>query len=277
MPDLPTAIDFRTPVYTASLFLLMELSPEVVHVRLMLKERLLCTTTFNSQSKLYESTDSSHLQTENLSFRDKSYETDAPHVTSSSRSRLGDSIKPPHPPPTTSPSNRLRTRMLKRFQAPFDFGTPDTSPAASIYGTSTRSTVSTRATTVTTSLASKVEESFRSMILQPGDMPARLPKGSCISPQDIRGLNDLIRQRYALDVEIWGLRGCRPRDRYIVEEKMRKSDVILLRILSTIERWDRPEVWSSVGDYNRFKSIQKRLKMGGGKRKWMDNPPWDDE
>jgi hypothetical protein len=115
-----------------------------------------------------------------------------------------------------------------------------------------------------------------SMLLPPGDQPSTFRPGHKISPVEVRELNDLIRKRYALDVEIWSVRDARVRDRPLVEDKMRRSDLALLKIKATVRAWDTPEVWNSRADWDRLRMIRDRLEMNGGQRVWSDNPPWDD-
>lgn len=115
-----------------------------------------------------------------------------------------------------------------------------------------------------------------SIRLPPGDQPSVFPPGHKISPIEIRELNELIRKRYALDIEIWSKRSCRPRDRHLVEEMMRRSDLALLKIKAIVHMWDTPEVWKSQADWNRLRDIRQRLEMENGQRLWSDNPPWDD-
>ncbi|PVH79234.1 hypothetical protein DL98DRAFT_632906 [Cadophora sp. DSE1049] len=104
--------------------------------------------------------------------------------------------------------------------------------------------------------------------VQPGDLPPVIPPGQKVTALQIRGLNELIRKRYALDVEIWNKRHCASRDRKILLEKMRQSDATLVKIMSTVRMWDTRDVWESNADYHRLKAIRHRLEMEGGKRLW---------
>ncbi|KAE9364683.1 hypothetical protein N431DRAFT_431509 [Stipitochalara longipes BDJ] len=90
---------------------------------------------------------------------------------------------------------------------------------------------------------------------------------------EIRDLNELIRVRYALDVEIWSLRHCRRADRPIVEDKMRRSDAALERILGIVRAWDTLQAWDSTEDWLRMREIRQRLEMDN-KRVWAEDPPW---
>jgi hypothetical protein len=100
--------------------------------------------------------------------------------------------------------------------------------------------------------------------------------GQKVKPEEIRDLGELIRKRYELDVEIWGLRQVKPRDRPIVEEKMRRSDAILKQIYRTIHNWNTPDAFESPRDRESFREIKSRIEMEG-KRVWAVNPPWGEE
>jgi hypothetical protein len=110
--------------------------------------------------------------------------------------------------------------------------------------------------------------------VEPGDRPTALLFGRKITPIEVRDLSVLIRQRYALDVEIWGQRNCRPRDRPILEDKMKRADAALKKINSIIQEWDRREVWETESDWARLKLIRQRLELGGVQKVWANNAPW---
>jgi hypothetical protein len=103
---------------------------------------------------------------------------------------------------------------------------------------------------------------------------ARLNKMKQTSPETLRDLRELIRERYELDVKIWALRSVRKQDRPIVQNKMDKADAVMEDILLMVDmwgdnsdgRWD-PEEWEKVG------IIRKKL-FEGGHRRWADSPPW---
>ena len=114
-------------------------------------------------------------------------------------------------------------------------------------------------------------------LLAPGDQPVPMLSGQKVSALEIRDLNELIRKRYALDIEIWSKRDCRPRDRKVVEDKMRRSDAALLKIMAIVEIWDKPDVWESQEDWRKMTNIRERLEMEAGKRVWTGNPPWGAE
>jgi hypothetical protein len=110
--------------------------------------------------------------------------------------------------------------------------------------------------------------------LPPGDQPTPILLGQKVSALEVRDLNELIRKRYALDVEIWSKRDCQPRDRKVIEDKMRRSDAALAKIMGIVRLWDKREVWESEADWQRLRVIRQRLEGEDGKRVWKGNPPW---
>jgi hypothetical protein len=96
------------------------------------------------------------------------------------------------------------------------------------------------------------------------------------SPNSLRELRELIRTRYALDVEIWDLRMVRRPDRPIVEEMMEKSDSALLEIKKIIQAWDGTEGNWTVREWEQVQEIRRRI-LTSGKREWATNPPWEEE
>ena len=110
----------------------------------------------------------------------------------------------------------------------------------------------------------------------PGDIPKALMPGLKVQPEESRNLRELIRKRYELDVEIWGLRHVKKRDRHIVEDKMRRSDATLQKIFRTVCAWDSPNAFESQKDWAKLQEIKKRIEEGG-KRFWAADPPWDDQ
>jgi hypothetical protein len=96
------------------------------------------------------------------------------------------------------------------------------------------------------------------------------------SPETLRGFRELIREKYRLDVEIWGLRGARKPDRYIVEQKMEKADAVAKEIMAIVGAWgdNRDQSWDPA-EWDRVQDICSRLKKGGI-RIWADKPLWND-
>lgn len=103
----------------------------------------------------------------------------------------------------------------------------------------------------------------------------RLERLKLTSPEALRGLRDLIRARYALDMEIWSLKGARKSNRPIVEEKMGRADAILMEIYSMVETWEENDkVWTTQ-EWELARDVKKRI-LEKGKRQWKDNPPWNE-
>ncbi|KAF4627181.1 hypothetical protein G7Y89_g10975 [Cudoniella acicularis] len=113
--------------------------------------------------------------------------------------------------------------------------------------------------------------------LPPGDLPTPVTPEYKVSPAEIRELNELIRKRYALDIEIWEVgRLCKPRNQPQVEEIMARSDAALLKILTIVRAWDNPQVWKSQEDWIRIRNIRARLeKDPETKINWAATKPWN--
>lgn len=97
------------------------------------------------------------------------------------------------------------------------------------------------------------------------------------SPETLSHLRELIRLKYQLDVEIWGLRGARKPDRWLVEEKMQKADAALAEIMSTVRAWEHQAdggPWDAA-EWERVQEIQRRLE-NSRIRVWADSPLWSD-
>lgn len=109
----------------------------------------------------------------------------------------------------------------------------------------------------------------------PGDVPRARKQGQRVSPGELRDLRELIRQRYALDVEIWNLRHVQAYNRDVVVGKMWKADAVLAKIHRTVDSLDDRENFPSDGDYQKFEAIKLKL-WEDGKRNWGLNPPWQD-
>ena len=105
---------------------------------------------------------------------------------------------------------------------------------------------------------------------------AKLKKMRESSPETLRDLRELIRNRYQMDVEIWGLRSARKPDRPKVLEKMVVADAIMEEILTTISTWENQQDgnWTDE-EWDRVQEIKERL-QSDGKRVWEGNPPWAD-
>lgn len=95
------------------------------------------------------------------------------------------------------------------------------------------------------------------------------------SPETIRSLRELIREKYRLDVEIWGLRGARKPDRWLVELKVEKADAVVKEIMAMVKVWeDNTDGSWDPKEWERVQDIRKRL-LSGGMVIWADNPLWN--
>lgn len=124
--------------------------------------------------------------------------------------------------------------------------------------------------------AAPATQQVRQPAASPGDIPKALPPGRKVQPEDIRNLRELIRKRYALDIEIWDLRHVRLRDQYVVEDLMRRSDATLQKIYRTVCEWASPLAFDSQDDWAKMQEIKRRIEEGG-KRFWATNPPWNEQ
>lgn len=107
-----------------------------------------------------------------------------------------------------------------------------------------------------------------------GDVPKSRSRGQKITPEEVRELRELIRKRYALDVEIWRLKDVKSFQRDYVREKMWRSDAALRRIQDTVESWNHRNYFRTDRDWNKFQNIRDRV-MENGKREWSNHPPWE--
>jgi hypothetical protein len=108
------------------------------------------------------------------------------------------------------------------------------------------------------------------------DLPKHHIAGEKIKAEEIRELCDLVRKRFALDVEIWNLRYAKERDRDRVREKIDKADATLAKIRRTLASWDRRDMFESVEDWEVLEDIKGRINLDN-KRDWITNPPWSGE
>lgn len=86
----------------------------------------------------------------------------------------------------------------------------------------------------------------------------------------------MVQKRYALDLEIWEGRNLGDWDRDLVEDAMKKSDAVLLKIQRILSSWNDPGIVWAPQDYAKVQEIRARLDLSG-KRNWSVNPPWYDE
>jgi hypothetical protein len=104
----------------------------------------------------------------------------------------------------------------------------------------------------------------------------RVRKLKLTTPDALRGLRDLIRTRYQLDMDIWSLKGVRAPDRPLVVEKMEKADAVLMEIHTMVETWEEnDEIWTAE-EWKLAQTIKERI-QAEGKRWWANNPPWNED
>lgn len=124
-------------------------------------------------------------------------------------------------------------------------------------------------------LKKEQQEAEQKEIEQKGREQRRLERLKLTSPEALRGVRDLIRTRYALDAEIWSLKGARKPDRPVVEEKMARADAVLLEIYTMVESWEQSDkVWTPQ-EWELARDIKERI-LAEGKRWWEDSPPWNE-
>jgi hypothetical protein len=108
----------------------------------------------------------------------------------------------------------------------------------------------------------------------PGDLPLERAAGTKITPEELRDLREMIRQRYQLDVQIWSERFLRERDRDITQAKIKQAEALMTKIRRTVITWNKPEYFEhGTGDYESFQEISRRI-HSPGKRDWVNEPPW---
>jgi hypothetical protein len=103
----------------------------------------------------------------------------------------------------------------------------------------------------------------------------RLERLKLTTPEALRGLRDLIRTRYQLDMYIWSLKGARGPDRPLVVEKMEKADAVLMEIYTMVETWEENEKIWTAEEWELAQIIKERI-LGDGKRWWENNHPWNE-
>lgn len=101
----------------------------------------------------------------------------------------------------------------------------------------------------------------------------RPPPVHQITAEHIRELRELIRNRYALDIEIWRQRNVREVKRPKVIANMRRSDAVLKVVRKALQDWDRREFFVSDLEHQKFVDIKDRV-ANGAKADWAKHPPW---
>jgi hypothetical protein len=110
---------------------------------------------------------------------------------------------------------------------------------------------------------------------KPGDQPVDRRSGKDVRPEELRKLCDLIRMRHALDIEIWANRNVLSRDRKYIQEKMIKADAVLAKINHVIQSMDDRSRFRVSADFEKVQEIKRRFEEGG-KRSWVQQPPWEE-
>jgi hypothetical protein len=109
-----------------------------------------------------------------------------------------------------------------------------------------------------------------------GDRPPVRAKGEKVTSEELRTLRELMRQRYALDLEIWSLRKVGNHNKCIVEDKMKRADALLARIRALVLSMDNRNYFNTATEYQKLTEVKFRV-LADGKREWMRNPPWDED
>lgn len=93
------------------------------------------------------------------------------------------------------------------------------------------------------------------------------------SPQSLRRLRGLIRQRYERDIVVWNRRSVLRADRDLVMIEGRKADLILAEIREIVESWTEADGWTPE-EWRMAKKIKECL-AHGDQRMWEEHPPWE--
>lgn len=93
------------------------------------------------------------------------------------------------------------------------------------------------------------------------------------TPEALLRMQDLIRTRHELDLEIWRDRHVNKENRDVLMQKGMRADEILQEIYSIVDIWEEsgwdPEEWK----------VARKIKQNiqdGNQRIWASNPPWND-
>jgi hypothetical protein len=101
----------------------------------------------------------------------------------------------------------------------------------------------------------------------------RIARLKLTTPEALYNLRGLVRMKYQLDIEIWGLRWTRGPDRHIVERKMDMADAVLLEIITMVDSWEESDTTWTQQEWKLAQMVKERIEKGG-KRTWANNPPW---
>lgn len=108
------------------------------------------------------------------------------------------------------------------------------------------------------------------------DRPIKRAKGQKVKPEELRHVRELMRRRYALDLELWELRNAGDYDYEVHTPKLEKADALLMRIQTIVFSMDHRDYFNNDSEWERFGELKKRV-FQDGKRSWVKNPPWEDK
>lgn len=92
------------------------------------------------------------------------------------------------------------------------------------------------------------------------------------TPEGLRHLRTLIRQRYERDINIWASRGVLRADRDLVVRDGHKADLVLAEIRQIVGSWNEADGWAT-DEWRVVKKIKEGL-ANSDQRMWEKQPPW---
>ncbi|KAG4439732.1 hypothetical protein IFR05_004810 [Cadophora sp. M221] len=265
-------VNQSSPLYMIPVFVEMKVAVDSLQVALRSKERIIYLATILDETDRHFEQSGSKVDYLTSALNRPSVQL-LLYLASLQNPNIAKS-KPPTS--TTTASGRRLSKgggLLKGWKLP---GSKNLSRSSS-----SRVVMSTAATTSTgfaiwSDSATSLGVELLQSLAEPSDPSLILLPGKKRTALDVRNLNDLIRKRYSLDFEIWNLRHCRVSDRHIVNDKMKRADAALSKILNIVRLWDNFGDWESKGDWDRLQAIRAHVDRGSGKRLWAENPPWGD-
>ncbi|GIZ45564.1 hypothetical protein CKM354_000872400 [Cercospora kikuchii] len=92
------------------------------------------------------------------------------------------------------------------------------------------------------------------------------------SAQAVRRLRALIREKFAIDVEVWENRNMQGPMRRILMAKAARSDEVMKEILDMVSAWNRSDFKQE--EWILAQQIKERLLSNEQYRSWESLPPW---
>lgn len=93
------------------------------------------------------------------------------------------------------------------------------------------------------------------------------------SPEYVRRVRELIRDKYRLDVYVWSMKDTIESNRRLIMRYCKRSDEILTEIWAIVSKWERDlftgEEWKLV------RQIQMGVKQCTQEVPWQSVPPWN--